>query len=107
MVERTATEEPPADTRAVCPPGGGEGVAISPMAKGRSIVEMFEPQIMAYLNAGGDAHGLEATLNRLALDNNGEVWNVASHVYTADVTGDAVPEVIVDLLFYVEGQYAD
>ena len=108
MVERTATEEYPADTRAVCPPGGGEGVAISPMAEGQSIVEMFEPQILAYLNAGGDTQeGLEATLNRLALDNDGEVWNVASHVHTADVTGDAVPEVVVDLLFYVEGQYAD
>jgi hypothetical protein len=107
MVEHTATEEPPADTEAVCPPGGGEGIDISATAEGRSIVEIFEPQILAYLNARGDAQGLEATLNRLVLDNDGEAWNAASHVHTADVTGDAVPEVVVDLLFYVEGQYAD
>lgn len=92
---------------AVCPPGSGENVIISSTAEGRTIVEMFEPQILAYLNARGDAQGLQAALERLTLDDGETVWNSMSVVHSADVTGDATPEVVVDLLFYVAGQFAD
>ncbi len=105
----TDTATPSASvTPAVCPPGSGENVIISATAAGETIVEMFEPQILAYLNARGDAQGLQAALGHLVLtDSGGQDWQAQAQVLSADVTGDTTPEVVVELLFYVEGQFAD
>jgi hypothetical protein len=78
------------------------------IVEGQSIVEMFEPQILAYLNARGDAQGLQAALGDLVLtDSSGTDWLARTQVLNADVTGDTTPEVVVDLSFFVEGQFAD
>ena len=90
-----------------CPAGSNEDVTLLPAAEGRTIVEMFEPPILAYLNAGGHPQALEADLDRLTLDDGEQTWKAANAVHHTDVTGDGTPEVIVDLLFYVEGQFAD
>lgn len=94
-------------TPAVCPPPSAHDVPLGPAAEGGTSVEMFEPPILAYLNAGGDPQTLQALLEPLALDDGKQTWQATSQVYHTDVTGDATPEVVVSLLFYVEGQFAD
>lgn len=102
------TEEQAADTLAVCPPGSGENITIPSTAEGDNIIEILEPQILAYLSARGDAQGLQATLSRFTLtDSSGTDWQARSQVFTTDVTGDTTPEVVVDLNFFVEGQFAN
>jgi hypothetical protein len=61
--------------------------------------------IRGYLNARGSAVGLEATLN--ALTNNADPSDyVLTHVYSVDVTGDRVPDVVMDLTIPEVGSYA-
>jgi hypothetical protein len=96
------------DLSAICPSPAAQPPPFPEAREGQSIAEMFEPQIRAYLNAGGEAQALQAGLADLALtDSDGQVWQARSQVFTTDVTGDATAEVVMDLSFFVEGQYAD
>jgi len=80
-------------------------MAIGP---GTGIIEGFQPQMLAYLNAGGDPNELREMLEGLSLvDEGGTEWLPRAQVIPADVTGNGTPEVVVTLTFYVEGQYAD
>jgi hypothetical protein len=65
----------------------------------------MEESIRAYLNARGSAIGLEATLN--SLTNNADPPDfVLAHVNAKDVTGDGVPDVVMDLTIPEVGSYA-
>jgi hypothetical protein len=50
---------------------------------------------------------LEAALNELKLEGMEENWLVTSQVTTTDLTGDGTAEVVLDLVFYIPGQYSD
>ena len=91
---------------AICPQPSDKTVTISSTGIG-SIIERFEPQIEDYLNTRGSADGLEAALSGLTLDDGGTIWNAKSKVMTIDVNGDSSPDIVMDLIFFVEGQYAD
>lgn len=93
---------------AVCPMPSEEQPPGFVVAEGQPVVQMFEPQILAYLNARGSAQGLQSMLGDLTLtDGDGTDWQARTQVWDTDVTGDGVPEVVVDLHFFVEGQFAD
>ena len=82
-----------------------EIVALEP---GQGIMEGFQPQVLAYLSAGGDPNELRELLTGLSLvDAEGTEWLSRAQVIPADVTGDGTPEVVVALTFYVPGQYAN
>ena len=97
-----------ADSLAVCPLPGEEQPPSPAIGEGQTVAGMFEPQILAYLNAASHAEGLQAALSGLTLpDKSGPDWQANSQVFSTDVTGDTTPEVVVDLSFFVKGQYAD
>jgi len=98
----TSTPSPPAE----CPESSDQTPAISPDAPGTTIVEIFEPQILDYLNAGGSAEGLQAALSELTLTEGKTTWQARTQVMTIDVTGDETPDVVMDLSFFETGQYA-
>ncbi len=100
-----ATRTPAAPEQ--CPPPGDEPPPISPEAPGNTIIEIFEPQIRAYLDAGGSPEELEAILDGLTLSDGSTEWQARAQVLTADVTGNGTPEVVTDLSFFQPGQYAD
>jgi hypothetical protein len=101
----SATQSAPA---VECPQPSDQTVTISPIGPESSIVEGFEPQILEYLNVRGSADGLEAILSKLTLtDSDGTTWQARTQVISTDVTGDTTPDVVIDLSFFVEGQYAD
>lgn len=73
-----------------------------------AIVEGFEPQIRDYLNTEGGTNSLLQVLGDLALtDADGTRWQSRAQVIAADVTGNTTPDVVVSLVFFVEGQYAE
>ncbi len=90
-----------------CPQPSGRTVSISPINPGTTVTEGFEPQLQEYLNARGSADGLEEVLGGLTFNDSSTIWESKSQVMTIDVTGDQIPEVLIDLIFFVEGQYAD
>jgi hypothetical protein len=93
---------------AVCPMPGEEQPPGFVVTEGQPIAQMFEPQILAYLNASGNAQGLQAALGSLTLtDSSGTDWQARIQVFDTDVTGDGLPEVVLDLSFFVEGQFAE
>jgi hypothetical protein len=50
---------------------------------------------------------LQTALEDLTLPDDASDWQSRAQVFSADVTGDDVPEVVLDLSFFVEGQYAE
>jgi hypothetical protein len=96
----------PAPTE-ICPELGGSVPTIRVSDQKIGLDVMFTPQILAYLNAGGSAAGLEEVLGSLKIDDGWEIWRSKAQVLTIDVTGDITPEIVMDLSFYVEGQYAE
>jgi hypothetical protein len=96
------------DSLAVCPLPSEEQPPIPEVRKGGTVAEMFEAQILDYLNGGGDAQGLQTALTGLAVaDGSGEDWQTKSQAFSADVTGDTTPEVILDLSVFIADQFAD
>jgi hypothetical protein len=92
----------------VCPPLGEQLPAILAIEPGVAIIAGFEPQIREYLNAGGGTDSLLQALGDLTLtDADGTRWQSRAQVIAADVTGNGTPDVVVSLVFFVEGQYAD
>lgn len=90
-----------------CRPPGGPVPTFSSTELGGTIIEIFEPQILAYLDARGSADGLEAALRELTISEGGSTWRAKTTVLTMDVTGDTTPDVVMDLSFYEAGQYAE
>jgi hypothetical protein len=79
-----------------------------PISPGTGIIEGFEPQMRAYLDAGGSADGLQAALSELSLvDGDGEIWHARAQVLVVDLTGNGTPEVVAGLTFLGEGGFAD
>jgi len=87
----------------VCPTPSGQTPTISSTSPGDTVVEIFEPQILDYLNNVGSASGLQAALSDLTLLDG--AWKARPQVETIDVTGNTTPDVVVELTFYEEGQY--
>ncbi len=88
-----------------CPSPSGRTPTISSSGPGVTVVEIFEPQILDYLNNVGSATGLQAALSDLALLDG--AWIARPQVETIDVTGNKLPDVVVELTFYEEGQYSE
>jgi len=91
------TPAPPAEC-----PGGGTPISLT-------LEDLYTPNveesIRTVLNARGSAVGLEAALN--SLTNNADPPDyVVAHVTVMDVTGDGVPEVVMDLTIPEVGSYA-
>ncbi len=100
----TRTPVPPG----LCPSPSDDLPAIVPITPGTGIVEGFEPQILAFLNAGGAPESLREVLSELSLtDDGGIVWRAWAQAVAVDVTGNTTADVVVSLSFAVEGQYAD
>ena len=91
------TPAPPAEC-----PGGGTPMTLT-------LEDLYTPNmeesIRAYLNAHGSAVGLEVALNSLINNADPPVF-VLAHVYAKDVTGDGVPDVVMDLTIPEVGSYA-
>ena len=100
----TRTPAPPE----VCPEPVEDLPTIEPIEPGTAIVEGFEPQIRAFLDAGGSAESLRVALSELSLtDGEGTIWQARAQTIPVDVTGNTTADVIVSLSFAVEGQYAE
>lgn len=96
-IPKVRTPAPPAE----CPAGG------SPMSL--TLEDLYTPNmqesIRAVLNARGSGIGIEAAL--IALTNNADPPDyVVAHVLVMDVTGDGVPDVVMDLTIPEVGSYA-
>lgn len=72
---------------------------------GGSVSEIFEQQLLDYLNAAGSASGLTEKLGALTML--GGAWEARPQVETIDVTGNTTPEVIIELTFFEAGQYSE
>jgi hypothetical protein len=90
-----------------CPAPGEQPPRPFEVRQGQSVVENFEPQILDYLNAGGDVQGLQLALGNLTLPDANSDWQSRAQVLSADVTGDDTPEIVLDLSFFVAGQYSE
>jgi hypothetical protein len=69
------------------------------------VVEIFEVQIRDYLNARGGASGLAGALRPLTLLDG--TWQARAQVETTDLTGNSVPEVLVELTFFEPLQFSE
>ena len=88
-----------------CPPTGTTGIELTSDAPGQGVAGIFEGQIRDYLTARGSAAGLEAALGVLTfLDG---AWQARAQVETVDVTGNSVPEILVELTFFEPLQYSE
>jgi hypothetical protein len=94
-------------TSMTCPPPSDKTVQISPISPGTTVIEGFEPQLLNYLNLRGSADDLQESLRGLTFNDGTTIWESKSQVINVDVTGNQVPEVLIDLSFFVEGQYVD
>jgi len=93
----TRTPAPPA----ACPQPSERSPTLSPI----SPWEDYAPQIRAYLNERGSADGLQDALNGLTITEGETTWRAIAWVMTTDVTGDTTPDVLVDLIFFTEGDH--
>ncbi|MCI0396649.1 MAG: hypothetical protein L0322_17155, partial [Chloroflexi bacterium] len=75
-----------------CPPGKATDFRFA-----GSSIDNLEWQVAGYLNSGGQAEGLQAALGSFAVSTAGGPHLLSPTVLPADVTGDAIPEIIVDL----------
>ena len=88
---------------AVCPEPSDATFTIEPLSPYQ---EDYAVQILDYLNTHGSANDLESALNKLTGFKDETAWWASAEVVTEDVTGDTSPEIIVDLVFDVEGEYS-
>ena len=93
---------------AVCPEGGGDPPTVGILNFKIDVFDQLETQFIDYLNQVGSVDGLAIRLTGLTLEDlSATTWYSTSNVFAADVTGDDVPEALIDIVFYVEGQYTD
>ncbi|NIS79537.1 MAG: hypothetical protein GTO14_04870, partial [Anaerolineales bacterium] len=85
---------------AICPPPSLEYPTITQPTTllEDSLALNLEPQIRAYINAAGGEGDLEDALSSLDFRWGEAAWTVKPRVLIEDVTGDAVPEVVVAVL---------
>jgi len=88
-----------------CPATGTTGIELTSDAPGQGVAGIFEGQIRDYLTARGSAAGLATALSKLTLLDG--TWQARAQVRSIDVTGNDVPEVLVELTFFVPFQYSE
>lgn len=93
------------DLPEVCPATSEATIELSSEVPGRGVAEIFERQIRDYLNTRGSPVGLQEALGELSLLDG--AWQARAQVKGEDVTGNAVPEVLVELTFFEPGQYSE
>lgn len=91
------TPAPPSE----CPPGG---TPVTLTTDDISAISL-EESILGYLNARGSSVGLGPLLNSLAVNMTPPAY-IESRVFPTDVTGDGVPDVVMDILLPEAGVYA-
>ena len=72
---------------------------------GGTLPDIFEQQLLDYLNATGSASKLPEKLGALTMLDG--AWEARPQVETIDVTGNTTPEVIIELTFFEAGQYSE
>lgn len=87
-----------------CPPLREEDIELT-SGGGQTVVEIFEGQLLDYLNATGSASELEDGLGPLTMLNG--AWQARPQVETLDVTGNRTPDVVIELTFLEEGQFSE
>ncbi len=110
LPEATRAAPPIADTsptpEAICPNAIDLSGSFSLDRPGKNLIEIFQPQILAYLNAGGTADRLQRALEG-PFDFDGENLPAIAHIYSVDITGNEVPEVVVDFGLLVSQENID
>lgn len=84
-----------------CPMPTGQTYTMTPI---NPVQEDYESQILEFLNTVGSPTGLQEALNGLSPTAGSTTWNTKVQISTVDVTGDRTQDVVVDLIFYAEGQ---
>ena len=87
-----------------CPPVGTATVELISEGPRRSVAEIFAGQIRDYLTARG-ALGLQSALSQLTMLDG--AWQARAQVQSIDLTGNNVPEVLVELTFFEPLQYSE
>ena len=88
-----------------CPGAGSGTVELTSEGPGQGVAGIFEGQIRDYLNARGGASGLAGALRPLTLLDG--TWQARAQVETTDLTGNSVPEVLVELTFFEPLQFSE
>ena len=88
---------------AACPEITSGEIELTSSAPGVSVVEIFEQQLLTYLNSGGSPSSLQKALGVLTMLDG--AWKAKAQVEVIDVTGNSTPEVVIDLSFFEAGQY--
>ncbi len=88
---------------AECPEITSGKIELTSSAPGVSVVEIFEQQLLTYLNSGGSSSTLQEALSDLTMLDG--AWEARAQVEMVDVTGNYTPEVLIDLSFFEAGQY--
>ena len=83
-----------------CPTGSDQSADFSLDGPGNNLIDIFQPQILEYLNSAGSVDKLQPALEG-PFDFDGENLPAIAQVFSTDVSGDNVPDVVVDfgLLF--------
>jgi hypothetical protein len=87
-----------------CPAAGTATVEFITEGPGPSVAEIFTSQIHDYLIGGGTL-GLQSALSRLTMLEG--TWQARAQVQTIDLTGNDVPEVLVELTFFEPLQFSE
>ena len=88
---------------AECPEITSGEIELTSSAPGVHVVEIFEQQLLTYLNPGGTPSALKEALGGLNMLDG--AWKAKVQVEVIDVTGNSTPEVVIDLSFFEAGQY--
>lgn len=88
---------------AECPEITSGKIELTSSAPGVSVVDIFEQQLLTYLNSGGGPSTLQEALSDLTMLDG--AWEARAQVEMVDVTGNTTPEVLIDLSFFEAGQY--
>ena len=100
-----AATTPPTPT-VTCPTVSDQSPDFSLDGPGNNLIEIFQPQILEYLNSGGSADKLQPALEG-PFDLDGEKLPAIAQVFSIDVTGNNVPEVVVDFGLIFSGENID
>lgn len=87
-----------------CPAVSASEIELTSEGNG-SVSEIFEQQLLDYLNATGSTAQLSEKLGALTLL--GGTWEARVQIETIDVIGNTTPEVVIELTFFEPGQYSE
>lgn len=88
---------------AECPEITSEEMEFTSSAPGVSVGEIFEQQLLTYLNSGGSPSAMQEALSGLTMLDG--AWKAKAQVEAIDLTGNSTLEVVIDLSFFETGQY--